>query len=44
LADAVEKFGAQAHKYRVYVPIEDITAVYEDIDDRFDQTPFLPLP
>lgn len=44
LADAVEKFGAQAHRYRVYIPLEDVTAVYEDIDDRFDQTPFLPLP
>ena len=44
LADAIDKFGADAHKYRVYIPIDDITAVYEDIDDRFDQTPFLPLP
>ena len=44
LADAIDKFGAEAHRYRVYIPIEDITAVYEDLDDRFDQTPFLPLP
>ena len=44
LADAIEKFGAEAHRYRVYIPIDDITAVYEDLDDRFDQTPFLPLP
>jgi hypothetical protein len=44
LADAIDKYGAEAHKYRVYIPIEDITAVYEDVDDRFDQTPFLPLP
>lgn len=44
LADAIEKFGAEAHRYRVYIPIEEITAVYEDLDDRFDQTPFLPLP
>jgi hypothetical protein len=44
LADAIEKFGKEAHKYRVYIPIDDITAVYEDLDDRFDQTPFLPLP
>ena len=29
---------------RVYIPIEEITAVYEDLDERFDQTPFLPLP
>ncbi len=44
LADAIEKFGVDAHRYRVYIPIEEITAVYEDLDDRFDQTPFLPLP
>jgi hypothetical protein len=44
LADAIDKFGAEAHRYRVYIPIEDITAIYEDLDDRFDQTPFLPLP
>jgi hypothetical protein len=44
LADAIEKFGAEAHRYRVYIPIDEITSVYEDIDDRFDQTPFLPLP
>ncbi len=44
LADAIDKYGAEAHKYRVYIPIEDITAVYEDVDDRFDQTPYLPLP
>ncbi len=44
LADAIEKFGAEAHRYRVYIPIDDITAVYEDLDDRFDETPFLPLP
>jgi hypothetical protein len=44
LADAIDKFGAEAHRYRVYIPVEDITAVYEDLDDRFDQTPFLPLP
>ncbi len=44
LADAIEKFGGEAHRYRVYIPIEEITSVYEDLDDRFDQTPFLPLP
>lgn len=44
LADAIDKFGGEAHRYRVYLPLEDITAVYEDLDDRFDQTPFLPLP
>jgi hypothetical protein len=44
LADAIDKFGKEAHKYRVYIPIDEITAVYEDLDDRFDQTPFLPLP
>lgn len=44
LADAIDKFGAEAHRYRVYIPIEEITAIYEDLDDRFDQTPFLPLP
>ncbi len=44
LADAIDKFGAEAHRYRVYLPLDDITAVYEDLDDRFDQTPFLPLP
>ena len=44
LADAIDRFGAEAHRYRVYLPIDEITAVYEDLDDRFDQTPFLPLP
>ncbi len=44
LADAIDAFGHQAHRYRVYVPIDDIIAVYEDMDDRFDETPFLPLP
>ncbi len=44
LADAIDKFGKEAHKYRVYIPIDDVAAVYEDADDRFDQTPFLPLP
>jgi hypothetical protein len=44
LADAIDKFGKEAHKFRVYIPIDEITAVYEDLDDRFDQTPFLPLP
>jgi len=44
LADAIEKFASKAHRYRVYIPIDEITAVYEDIDDRYDQTPFLPLP
>ncbi len=44
LADAIDKFGGEAHRYRVYIPLEDITAVYEDLDERFDQTPYLPLP
>ena len=44
LADAIDKFGSSAHRYRVYIPIEEIIAIYEDLDDRFDQTPFLPLP
>jgi len=44
LADAIDRFGADAHRYRVYIPIDDITAVYEDLEDRFDSTPFLPLP
>jgi len=44
LADAIDKFGTEAHRYRVYIPIDEITAIYEDLDDRFDQTPFLPLP
>jgi len=44
MADAIDRFGSEAHRYRVYLPTEEITAVYEDLDDRFDQTPFLPLP
>jgi hypothetical protein len=44
LADAIDALGTQAHRYRVYIPLEDVTAVYEDLDDRFDETPFLPLP
>jgi hypothetical protein len=44
LADAIDKFGMEAHRYRVYIPIDEVSAVYEDLDDRFDQTPFLPLP
>lgn len=44
LADAIDAFGKQAHRYRVYLPLEEITAVYEDVEDPFDETPFLPLP
>lgn len=44
LGDAIDRFGAEAHRYRVYIPIDEVVAVYEDLDDRFDQTPFLPLP
>ncbi len=44
LADAIDAFGSQAHRYRVYIPLDEVIAVYEDMDDRFDQTPFLPLP
>lgn len=44
LADAIDRFGAEAHRFRVYIPLDDVVAVYEDVDDRFDQTPFLPLP
>jgi hypothetical protein len=44
LADAIDKFGSEAHRHRVYLPLDDIVAVYEDLDDRFDETPFLPLP
>lgn len=44
LADAIDKFGKEAHRFRVYIPVDEIAAVYEDLDDRFDQTPFLPLP
>ena len=44
LADAIDAFGNEAHRYRVYLPLDEIVAVYEDLDDRFDQTPFLPLP
>jgi hypothetical protein len=44
LADAIEHFGAEAHRYRIYLPLDDIAAVYEDLEDRFDETPFLPLP
>lgn len=44
LADAIDRYGGDAHRYRVYLPLDDIAAVYEDMDDRFDQTPFLPLP
>lgn len=44
LADAIDEFGSQAHRFRVYVPLDDIVAVYEDVEDPFDETPFLPLP
>jgi hypothetical protein len=44
LADAIDRFGGEAHRYRVYIPLDDIAAVYEDLDERFDQTPYLPLP
>lgn len=44
LADAIDRFGAEAHRFRVFIPLDEIVAVYEDLDDRFDQTPFLPLP
>lgn len=44
LADAIDRFGAEAHRHRVYIPLDDVAAVYEDLDDPFDETPFLPLP
>lgn len=44
LADAIDRFGGEAHRFRVYIAIDEITAVYEDLEDRFDQTPFQPLP
>ena len=44
LADAIDAFGNEAHRFRVYIPLDDVIAVYEDLDDRFDETPFLPLP
>jgi hypothetical protein len=44
LADAIDRFGGDAHRYRVFIPLDEISQVYEDLDDRFDQTPFLPLP
>ncbi|MEK7414092.1 MAG: hypothetical protein AAB263_12330 [Planctomycetota bacterium] len=44
LADAIDRFASDAHRFRVFIPLDDVTAVYEDLDDRFDQTPFLPLP
>ncbi|MFW5698238.1 MAG: hypothetical protein ACOCZK_03910 [Planctomycetota bacterium] len=44
LADAIAEFGGEAHRYRVYIPLDEIISVYEDMDDRFDETPFLPLP
>ena len=44
LADAIDAFGNEAHRYRVYIPLDDVIAVYDDLDDRFDETPFLPLP
>ena len=44
LADAIDQYGPDAHRFRVYLPLDEIVGVYEDIDDRFDETPFLPLP
>jgi hypothetical protein len=44
LADAIDEFGHEAHRFRVFIPRDEIVAVYEDLDDRFDETPFLPLP
>jgi hypothetical protein len=44
LADAIDRVAGEAHRYRVYIPLDEIIAVYEDADDRFDETPFLPLP
>jgi len=44
LADAIEAFANEAHRYRVYIPLDEIVSVYEDLDDPFDETPFLPLP
>ncbi|MCS6970695.1 MAG: hypothetical protein RMM29_01060 [Planctomycetota bacterium] len=44
LADAIDRFGGEAHRFRVYIALDEITAVYEDLEDRFDQTPYLPLP
>ena len=44
LADAIDAVGSDAHRYRVYIPLDDVTGIYEDLDDRFDETPFLPCP
>ena len=32
LADAIDKFSADAHRYRIYIPLDEITAVYEDLE------------
>ncbi|MFH1377161.1 MAG: hypothetical protein ABIH86_00215 [Planctomycetota bacterium] len=44
LADAIDKYGKDAHRYKVYISLDDIIACYEDMDDAFDETPFQPLP
>ena len=30
LADAIDRFGGEAHRFRVYIPLDDVVAVYED--------------
>lgn len=40
MADAVERFGSDAHRFRFYIDLSEVYAVVEDLDDAFDETPY----
>ena len=42
MADAIEKFGGEAHRFSFYVALDQIHSVAEDADDIFDETPYFP--
>lgn len=42
MADAIDRFGTESHRFRFYLDIGRIHAVAEDQDDIIDETPFFP--
>lgn len=40
MADAIERFGNNSHRFRFFVDIAQIYTFAEDTEDVFDETPF----
>ena len=40
MADAIEKFGNKAHRFRFFIDLTQVYTCVEDSDDLFDETPF----